>query len=83
MHGGKTYKFKSPAQRGVADSIACLPDGSTWFVELKTKGGRLAPLQKMFLADLEKLNQKSVVLWTHEQIDQWINHLRSNKHDNN
>ena len=83
MHGGKTYKFKSPAQRGVADRIACLPDGSTWFVELKTKGGKLAPLQKMFLADLEKLNQKSVVLWTHEQIDQWINHLRSNKHDNN
>jgi len=71
MIGGKTWKFKSPAQRGVADRIACLPDGSTWFVELKTKGGRLAPLQKMFLAELESLNQKHAVLWTHEHIDQW------------
>jgi hypothetical protein len=70
--GGKTWKFKSPAQRGVADRIACLPDGSTWFVELKTKGGRLAPLQKMFAADMAALNQKHAVLWTYEQIDTWI-----------
>jgi hypothetical protein len=47
--GGKTYKFTSPGRKGVADRIACLPDGSTWFVELKTKGGRLSVLQKMFL----------------------------------
>jgi hypothetical protein len=70
--GGKTYKFKSPAQRGVADRIACLPDGSTWFVELKTKGGRLAPLQKMFGEDMQRLSQSYCVLWTYEQVDQWI-----------
>ena len=70
--GGKTWKFKSPAQRGVADRIACLPDGSTHFVELKTKGGRLAPLQKMFAAEMAALNQKHTVLWTYEQIDQWM-----------
>ena len=46
--GGLTYKFKSVNQRGVSDRIACLPDGSTWFVELKTKGGRLSELQKRF-----------------------------------
>jgi len=39
--GGKTWKFTSPGRKGVADRIACLPDGQTWFVELKTKGGRL------------------------------------------
>jgi len=72
MIGGKTWKFKSPAQRGVADRIACLPDGSTWFVELKTKGGRLAPLQKMFASEMDALHQKHAVLWTYEQIDQWI-----------
>jgi hypothetical protein len=72
MIGGKTWKFKSPAQRGVADRIVCLPDGSTWFVELKTKGGRLAPLQKMFAADIAALNQKHAVLWTHEQVDSWV-----------
>ena len=55
--GGVTYKFKSPTQRGVADRIACMPNGDTWFVELKTKGGRLAPLQKLFATDMERLRQ--------------------------
>ena len=69
--GGMTYKFKSPNQRGVADRIACLPNGDTWFVELKTKGGRLSELQKLFAKNMEKLNQKYAVLWNKEQIDEW------------
>jgi len=68
---GITYKFKSPNQRGVADRIACLPNGDTWFVELKTKGGRLSELQKLYAKNMEKLNQKYAVLWNKEQIDEW------------
>jgi hypothetical protein len=70
--GGKTYKFTSPGRKGVADRIACLPDGSTWFVELKTKGGRLSVLQKMFMSDMALLNQKYACLWTIEQVDEWL-----------
>jgi hypothetical protein len=70
--GGKTYKFKSPTQRGVSDRLACMPDGSTWFVELKTKGGRLSELQKRFADDVIALRQNYVCLWTKEQIDEWI-----------
>ena len=70
--GGKTYKFTSPGRKGVADRIACLPDGSTWFVELKTKGGRLSALQKMFADDMTALNQKYACLWTKEQVNEWI-----------
>jgi hypothetical protein len=70
--GGKTYKFTSPGRKGVADRIACLPDGSTWFVELKTKGGRLSALQKMFMSDMALLNQNYACLWTIEQVDEWI-----------
>ena len=70
--GGKTYKFTSPSRKGVADRIACLPDGSTWFVELKTKGGRLSALQKMFMSDMTLLNQRYMCLWTIEQVDEWI-----------
>lgn len=69
--GGMTYKFKSPNQRGVADRIACLPNGDTWFVELKTKGGRLSELQKLYANNMIKLNQKYAVLWNKEQIDEW------------
>jgi hypothetical protein len=70
--GGKTWKFTSPGRKGVSDRIACLPDGSTWFVELKTKGGRLSVLQKMFMSDMALLNQNYACLWTKEQIDEWI-----------
>jgi hypothetical protein len=70
--GGKTYKFKSVTQRGVSDRLACMPDGSTWFVELKTKGGRLAPLQKQFAADVTALQQNYICLWSKEMVDEWI-----------
>jgi hypothetical protein len=73
--GGKTWKFTSPGRKGVADRIACLPDGQTWFVELKTKGGRLSLLQQLFAADMVYLQQNYVCLWNKEQIDAWIQKL--------
>ncbi|CAB4214526.1 VRR-NUC domain containing protein [uncultured Caudovirales phage] len=70
--GGRAYKFTSPMHRGVADRVVCLPDGQTWFVEVKTEGGRLSPLQKVFASDMALMNQKYVCLWNKEQIDGWI-----------
>ena len=70
--GGKTYKFKSPTQRGVSDRLACMPDGSTWFVELKTKGGRLSELQKRFADDVIALQQNYACLWSKEMIEEWV-----------
>lgn len=71
--GGKTYKFKSVSQRGVADRIACLPNGDTWFIEIKRpKGGHLSPMQDVFADEMWSLKQKYVCLWTKEQIMQWI-----------
>jgi hypothetical protein len=49
-----------------------MPDGSTWFVELKTKGGRLSELQKRFADDVIALRQNYVCLWSKEMIDEWI-----------
>lgn len=70
--GGMAYKFTSPAHRGVADRVVCLPDGSTWFVELKTEGGRLSALQKVFQSDMARMNQKYACLWSKEHVDGWI-----------
>ena len=70
--GGRTWKFTSPGRKGVADRIACLPDGQTWFVELKTKGGRLSELQKHFASEMKLLNQNYAVLWNKEHVDGWI-----------
>ena len=70
--GGVTYKFKSPTQRGVADRIACLPNGETWFVELKQPKGRLSALQKEFDLEMKFTKQRYAVLWTKQMIDDWM-----------
>ena len=71
--GGVAYKFTSPAHRGVADRIVCLPGGVVWFVELKTEGGRLSPLQKVFADEMTRMNQNYCVLWSKENVNDWIN----------
>lgn len=70
--GGKAYKFTSPSNRGVADRVICLPDGSTWFVELKAPKGRLSPLQERFAGEMYLLGQNYVCLRSKEEVDQWI-----------
>ena len=70
--GGMAYKFTSPARRGVADRVVCLPDGQTWFVELKAPGGRLSELQKIFAEDMARMNQRYACLWSKEQVDDFI-----------
>lgn len=67
--GGKTWKFTSPGRSGVADRIACLPDGSTWFVELKAPDGRLSRLQQVFAADMQRLKQNYTCIYTLEDAD--------------
>lgn len=71
MRGGKAYKFKSPSQRGVADRVICLPDGTTWFVELKAPKGRLSELQKLYAQDMARLGQRYACLWSKEMVEQW------------
>lgn len=73
--GGITYKFKSPTQRGVTDRIACLPGGVTWFVELKTTGGKLSALQQMHALNLKTLNQNYACLWSTEHVDTWMKNI--------
>lgn len=73
--GGVTFKLRSLSNRGVADRIVCMPDGQTWFVELKTDSGRLSPLQKVFASLMVRLKQRYVVLWSMEQVDAFITRI--------
>lgn len=73
--GGMAYKFTSPAHRGVADRVVCLPNGQTWFVELKAPGGRLSELQKIFQSDMALLRQNYACLWSKEHVDEFIKTL--------
>jgi hypothetical protein len=69
--GGKTYKFRSVNQRGVADQVACMLDGSVWFVELKAPNGRLSELQKVFAIEMRLLNQNYRLFSSTKEIDEW------------
>ena len=69
--GGIAYKFNSMSNRGVSDRVVCLPNGETWFVELKREGGKLSALQKIFADDMQRLNQNYACLWNREQINKW------------
>ena len=69
--GGYAYKFRSVTQRGVADRIACMPNGQAWFVELKKEGGRLSALQEIFSEEMAHTNQHYACLWSKEDVDLW------------
>ena len=72
LHGGKSYKFASPGQRGVPDRINVWPGGVVDFVEVKQKGGRLSRLQRLEIADLESVNANVFVVWSREDVDRYI-----------
>jgi hypothetical protein len=74
--GGFAYKFRSVSQRGVADRIACLPNGETWFVELKKPGGRLSALQEVFAEQMAATQQNYDVLWSKESVDAWLEQIK-------
>ncbi len=74
---GIAYKFSSPGRGGVADRIVCLPNGQTWFIELKAPGGRLSPLQKIFADDMARMGQRYVCLWSKEDVDEWCNGVQT------
>ncbi len=74
--GGMIEKFTSPGKRGVPDRII------TWiaygfarihFVELKTIGGKLDPCQVRDHARRRKLGCHVFVIWTKNQVDDYIN----------
>lgn len=69
--GGHAYKFVSPSNRGVADRLVVLP-GVVWFVEVKAEGGRLSPLQTLFIEQMKRLGQNVIVVWNKEDVDAFI-----------
>jgi hypothetical protein len=70
--GGVAYKFTSPAHRGVADRLVVLPGGRIWFVEVKKLGGRLSPLQRVFLDEIKGLGCNYKIVWSKEDADAFV-----------
>ncbi len=77
--GGMTEKFSSPGKKFVPDRIVTWPAygfARVHFVELKTVGGKLEPGQERDHARRRKMGCHVFVLWTKDQVDDYVHRFR-------
>ncbi len=72
---GHCFKWVSPSNRGVPDRIVMLPGGGIWFVELKSPGEDLSPLQKFFKERLQYLGQTVIKIDSMEGVDEFVGRI--------
>lgn len=70
--GGKSYKFVSPAYRGVSDQLVMVPGGTVVFVEIKNGNQDLSPLQEIFRKECLAMNQRHEVIRFEADIPKFI-----------
>ncbi len=75
--GGLAPKFVSPGWDGVPDRIVLFPGGQMAFVELKSPGKKLRPLQMRRKRQLEHLGFKVFCVDGVEQIGGVIDEIRT------
>jgi len=67
---------KMGVKAGVCDLCLPLPDGRTFWLELKTKTGRLSAIQKEFIGELEALGHIVKVAYGYEQAIEILEQLK-------
>lgn len=69
------YKFVSPGRRGVPDRMIITPYGVVGFIELKAKGEKPNPLQRLEIKRMEGMDIN--VMWTdsYEKATKFIDKL--------
>lgn len=70
--GGKAPKWVSPGNRGVQDRLAIFPGGKIAFVETKSPGKPLEPLQKKWARTLRNLGHKVYKIDSVVDVDRFI-----------
>jgi len=70
--GGVAWKWFSIHISGLPDRIVLLPGGRVFFVELKTTGKYISPIQRSVHKKLQKLGFRVEVVDSSEQIDKLI-----------
>jgi hypothetical protein len=79
LHDGMCEKFVSPGKKFVPDRIVTWPAFSfarVHFVEAKTIGGELSEGQKRDHARRRKLGCHVFVLWTKQQVDEYVQRFK-------
>lgn len=75
--GGLCLKFVSPSMDGIPDRIVLLPKGRIAFVETKTTGKKMRPLQQFRRKQLMRLGFKVYCLDNEKEIERLINEIQS------
>ena len=75
--GGLALKFVSPGFDGVPDRIVLYPGGCVGFVELKSPGKKMRPLQVRRKKQLESLGFKVFCIDGTDQIKEVLDEIRS------
>lgn len=75
--GGIAPKFVSPGLDGVPDRIVLLPSGKIAFIELKSEGKKMRPLQVRRKRQLESLGFLVYCIDSPDQIGEIINEIQS------
>jgi hypothetical protein len=68
-------KFLPDNRNGMPDRLILLPGCKVLWVELKTVGGTLSPIQKLRHEELRRLGHRVVVVWDKLQADELVEEL--------
>ncbi|MFH1152961.1 MAG: VRR-NUC domain-containing protein, partial [Pseudomonadota bacterium] len=74
--GGKSFKWASPALKGVPDRLVMLPGGKVGFLELKAPGKKPTTLQQYYLDVLSSLGFTAGYADTKESVNQFLDRLQ-------
>lgn len=74
--GGLCLKYFNPAQVGYPDRLCMLPDGVTFWVELKSPIGHERKIQKLRMESLKKLGQTVYVAHTCAEVEEILDNYR-------
>lgn len=70
--GGSSWKWVSPGHTGVPDRIVIFPGGRVYFVEVKTKGGKLSARQTFVLRLLRAFGCNTDVVYSRDDVDDFL-----------
>lgn len=69
-------KIQFVSHRGCPDRLIITPQGNLFWIEMKTKGGRLSTAQKREILILKRFHQKVEVLSSVHEVDSFLEELK-------
>ena|ERR1700748_2379754 len=75
--GGECPKITNPGERGWPDRKAIVPPGFEYWVEVKKETGVLSPNQEIVIARLARIGIKVYVLFSKQEVDEFIKMVKN------